>query len=285
MPCEAEPGLKRRAPPAPAAALKAFLEAHSRIAVLTGAGCSTASGIPDYRDERGAWRHPRPMTLAEFRASPAARRRYWARSFVGWRRIEAAAPNATHAAIAALEAHGRVTGVITQNVDNLHRRAGSRRLIDLHGVLHRVRCLDCGDVTARAAFQARLEAANRDWRAAIDGVAPDGDARIGDADAGRFDVPGCSSCGGILKPDVVFFGESVPAERVEAAYAMVRAADALLVVGSSLMVLSGFRFARAAREAGLPLAILNRGVTRADDIATHRFEGDCAALLPAALDL
>jgi NAD-dependent SIR2 family protein deacetylase len=284
MQLEAERSLK--AVPVPvdgAAGLRAFIDAHARIAVLTGAGCSTASGIPDYRDEHGRWRHVQPMTYAEFTGSAAARRRYWARSFAGWNRIEAARPNAAHHALAELEARGRVIGVITQNVDDLHRRAGSRRVIDLHGTLSRVRCLGCGALGARAEFQARLAAANRGWCAAVDGFAPDGDARLRDAPIEQFRVPACAACGGVVKPDVVFFGESVPAARVEAAFSLVQEADAVLVVGSSLMVLSGFRFARAARAAGLPLAILNRGVTRADGIATHRFAGDCATLLADAV--
>ncbi len=286
MPLEAERTLKAESALSGGGAheLRAFLAAHARIAVLTGAGCSTRSGIPDYRDENGAWRHRRPMTFAEFTGSAAARRRYWARSFAGWRRIDGAAPNAAHAALARLEAQGRVAGIVTQNVDDLHRRAGSRRVIDLHGVLRRVRCLGCGARSPRAAFQARLAAANPGWHAAVSAFAPDGDARLDDAVVDSFRVPDCEACGGLLKPDVVFFGESVPAARVAAAAALVRSSDALLVVGSSLMVLSGFRFARAAHDAGLPLALLNRGVTRADALATHRFEGDCAALLGAAVD-
>jgi NAD-dependent SIR2 family protein deacetylase len=286
MPLEAERTLKaERGPPRGGAGeLRAFLAAHARIAVLTGAGCSTRSGIPDYRDENGAWRYRQPMTFAEFTGSPAARRRYWAQSFAGWRRIDGAAPNAAHAALARLEAQGRAAGIITQNVDDLHRRAGSRRVIDLHGVLRRVRCLGCGALSPRAAFQARLAAANPGWHATVSAFAPDGDARLEDALIDAFCVPDCEACGGMLKPDVVFFGESVPAARVTAATALVRSADALLVVGSSLMVLSGFRFARAAYEAGIALALLNRGVTRADALATHRFEGDCTALLDAAVD-
>jgi len=289
MPFEAERSLKgntlreRASPDAAAVVLRAFLERHVRVAVLSGAGLSTASGIPAYRDESGAWRHSKPMTFAEFTGSEAARRRYWARSFAGWRRIAAAPPNPAHAALARLEECGRVSGVITQNVDGLHQRAGSRRVIDLHGRLDRVRCMGCGAVTPRAAFQARLDAANDGWRAEAEAFAPDGDATLADADVEHFRVPGCENCGGFLKPDVVFFGECVPAGRVAAAYALLRGSDALLVVGSSLMVLSGFRFARAAREAGLPLAILNRGVTRADAIATQRIDGDCAELLAAAV--
>jgi NAD-dependent SIR2 family protein deacetylase len=252
--------------------------------VLTGAGCSTASGIPDYRDENGGWKHQRPMQFAEFAGSATARRRYWARSVVGWRRIEGAMPNPAHLALARLEALGRIRAVLTQNVDDLHRRAGSRNVIDLHGVLSRVRCLGCGTIVPRADLQDRIEAMNPDWRRAPPDYMPDGDARLADAAIGEFRVPGCAGCGGVLKPDVVFFGESVPRERVQRAMAEVLGCDALLVVGSSLMVLSGFRFARIARAAGLPLAILNRGITRADAIATDRFTGDCACLLPSVAD-
>ena len=275
--------LSQDAEPRPAVPeLRAFLAAHERIAVLTGAGCSTGSGIPDYRDDNGNWKHRRPMFFAEFTRSAAARQRYWARSFAGWRRVAAARPNAAHATLAHLEETGRVSALVTQNVDGLHRRAGSRNVIDLHGVLQRVRCLDCGAVTRRAALQERLTALNAGWEAEHGPVAPDGDTRLADADALGFAVADCEDCGGILKPDVVFFGEAVPAERVAEARDSVLAADALLVVGSSLMVLSGFRFARMACEAGRPVALLNRGVTRADAIATHKIAGDCGELLAAA---
>jgi NAD-dependent SIR2 family protein deacetylase len=263
--------------------LREFFARHERIAVLSGAGCSTGSGIPDYRDDSGSWKHRQPMPYAEFTGSAAARQRYWARSFAGWRRIAVAEPNAAHAVLADLEARGRVRAVITQNVDGLHRRAGSRNVIDLHGVLHRVRCLGCGAVTPRAALQARLDALNADWRAARAELAPDGDARLEASAVVDFVIADCMDCGGILKPDVVFFGEPVPPERVAEARAQLLASDALLVVGSSLMVLSGFRFARMANEAGLPVAILNRGVTRADAIATHKLTGDCGELLAAAV--
>jgi NAD-dependent SIR2 family protein deacetylase len=265
-----------------AAELREFLSTHERIAVLTGAGCSTGSGIPDYRDDSGNWKHRQPMHFAEFTATAAARQRYWARSFAGWRRIAGAKPNAAHAALARLEEQGRVTAVITQNVDGLHRRAGSHNVIDLHGVLDRVRCLECAAVTRRDALQRRLGALNTSWRAAPAALAPDGDAHLADADVLDFVVADCEDCGGVLKPDVVFFGESVPVERVAAASERVLAASALLVVGSSLMVLSGFRFARLACEAGLPVAVLNRGVTRADSLASHKLAGDCGELLAAA---
>jgi NAD-dependent SIR2 family protein deacetylase len=252
--------------------------------VLSGAGCSTASGIPDYRDDSGNWKHPRPVQFPEFVRSAAVRQRYWARSFAGWSRVGSAAPNPAHVALARLEAQGRVTAIITQNVDNLHRLAGSRNVIDLHGVLHRIRCLGCGARTSRGELQERLEELNADWHASTIDFAPDGDARLADPETVDFAVPDCGDCGAILKPDVVFFGEPVPARRVVEASEQLQRADALLVVGSSLMVFSGFRFARMAHAAGIPLAILNRGTTRADQLATYRAQGDCCSLLSAAVD-
>lgn len=263
--------------------LAAFLHRHRRITVLSGAGCSTASGIPDYRDDDGGWKHRRPVQYADFLGNAAVRRRYWAQSFAGWRRVARALPNSAHAALVALERADRMNCLVTQNVDGLHRAAGSRNVIDLHGVLGRIRCLGCGRVSQRSAFQARLARENPGWHAVTRAVAPDGDARLGEADISQFRVPDCRDCGGLLKPDVVFFGEAVPAGRVRQATAALEEADALLVVGSSLMVYSGFRFARLARELGKPVAIVNRGRTRADAIATCRFTGDCGTLLAAAV--
>jgi len=267
--------------------LAAFLKRHRRIAVLTGAGCSSGSGIPEYRDDDGNWKHRRPVQYGDFIGCADVRRRYWAQSFHGWHRIADAAPNAAHAAITRLENAGRVAGIITQNVDDLHRRACSRNIVDLHGVLSRMRCLQCGTMTARAEFQSLLEQHNPHWSVAVSRIGPDGDSTLATEDFGRFDVPACQSCGGILKPDVVFFGESVPASRVVRASEIVTGSDALLVVGSSLMVFSGFRFARMAAAMGLPIAIVNRGVTRADSLAGFRLAGDCATILAdgvAALD-
>lgn len=266
-----------------AAGLTAFLERHRRIAVLSGAGCSTASGIPDYRDQQGRWKHQQPVQFADFKAHAGVRRRYWARSYAGWNRVSHARPNAAHTALAQLERAGRVTGVITQNVDNLHRRAGGRNIVDLHGVLHRVRCLQCRQFTPRRAFQTLLGKLNADWRGTVLHAGPDGDSTLAADDVAAFAVPDCRRCGGIVKPDVVFFGEAVPSARVSRAAGLLEASDALLVVGSSLMVFSGFRFARMAHAAGIPIAILNLGVTRADALATWRFAGDCTALLPASL--
>ena len=259
--------------------LVGFLREHSPLTVLTGAGCSTESGIPEYRDDDGNWMHRQPMQFAEFVSDTSKRRRYWAQSFAGWHRISNAKPNAAHRAIARLERCGFVSCVITQNVDNLHRAAGSRNVIDLHGVLRRIRCLDCGATDSRHAFQARLQDSNPDWNTGITAIAPDGDARIPVGNLRSFKVPGCLYCGGVVKPHVVFFGEAVPELRVSKASTFLRQSDALLVVGSSLMVFSGYRFAKIASEAGKPIAIVNRGITRADDLATHKLTANCAALL------
>jgi len=263
-------------------ALRAWLDAHPRVFVLTGAGVSTASGIPDYRDVAGEWKRRPPVTWQAFTGDPATYRRYWARSHVGWPGFSAARPNAAHAALAALEDRARVPVLVTQNVDALHQRAGSRDVIDLHGRLDRVVCLSCGETTPRDTLQARMTDANPGWQPHEAATAPDGDADIDAAAVARFSPPWCATCGGALKPDVVFFGENVPRERYARAVAALEAADAMLAVGTSLMVYSGFRFARIARERGLPLAILNRGRTRADDLATLRLEGDCGEILSAA---
>lgn len=262
--------------------LRTFFDCHDRVAVLTGAGCSTDSGIPDYRDDEGKWKHRRPMLYAQFVGSKANRRRYWAQSFSGWQRIASAGPNDAHRALATLERQGVVSSVVTQNVDSLHQRAGSRRVVDLHGTLRKVRCIDCGETVPRAVFQARLKEANPAWKASVAQLAPDGDAKLSNADVSSFEVPSCERCGGILKPDVVFFGESVPKARVAHCYRIVDTAEALLVVGSSLMVFSGLRFVRSASKAGKPIAILNRGATRADGLATMRLHGSCAEVLVGA---
>ncbi len=261
-----------------------FLYRHQNITVLSGAGCSTGSGIPDYRDEDGNWKYAQPVQYRNFVRSGNVRRRYWARSLVGWRRMSAAKPNAAHKALAELEHAGHVVSLITQNVDNLHRIAGSRQVIDLHGVLHKTCCLNCETKGRRDDWQARLEECNPDWSAEAEAYAPDGDAKLSNSDYLHFNVPGCPACGGIVKPDVVFFGESVPLERVNDATAKLERSDALLVVGSSLMVFSGYRFARLAHTANIPVAIINRGRTRADNIASQKFSGDCAKILPQLVD-
>lgn len=260
-----------------------FIAEHNQIVVLSGAGISTASGIPDYRDRNGERKGAEPIQFRDFMRSPEAQRRYWARSYAGWARFSAAEPNAAHRALAALESSGKVDTLITQNVDRLHSRAGSRSVIDLHGVLDRVRCMGCDSRHPRDKHQARLRAANPAWHTGAMVLRPDGDVELADGSDARFKVPGCPACGGILKPDVVMFGENVPSERVREAIAAVERADALLVVGSSLMVFSGFRFAHQARARNIPIAILNRGRTRADELATLKVEEDCVRVLPELL--
>lgn len=250
--------------------------------MLTGAGCSTPSGIPDYRDARGEWKHKAPMGYRTFVANEGARRRYWARSFVGWEHFRQARPNAAHRSIARLEDEGLVERVVTQNVDGLHQAGGSRRVIDLHGRLDTVRCLDCGAATPRSDFQDALRAKNTTLAATpAPPIAPDGDADVQPSDLETFVVPDCITCGGVMKPDVVFFGESVPAERVTRSYAALDRADVLLVVGSSLMVFSGYRFVRRAAERDLPVIIVNAGTTRADGLAAAKLVGPCETALPA----
>lgn len=254
------------------AALTAFVSRHPRLAVLTGAGVSTASGIPDYRDERGDWKRSPPMQHQRFMTSHAARQRYWARALVGFRALSEARPNAAHRALARLEAMGLVEGVITQNVDGLHQSAGSRRVIDLHGRADLVRCMNCNARRMRHVLHDELARCNPRWATTGASVGPDGDADL-ERDFSSFEVPSCTRCGdGIWKPDVVFFGDSVPQATVAAAQALLDASEALLVVGSSLMVYSGFRFARAAARAGKPVACLNLGRTRADDLYALKVE-------------
>lgn len=262
-----------------------FIDRARRLFVLTGAGCSTDSGIPDYRDADGQWKRTPPVNYQDFMGEAATRQRYWARSLLGWPRFGQAQPNATHAALAALEARGKVEVLLTQNVDCLHQRAGSASVIDLHGRLDQVRCMGCETRSNREAFQQALLAANPGWDRLDAAQAPDGDADLEGVDFSTFNVPACPSCGGILKPDVVFFGENVPRARVDAVHAHLQQADAVLVVGSSLMVYSGYRFVQAAATAGLPVAALNIGRTRADDLLTLKVEQSCAEalsfLLPA----
>jgi NAD-dependent SIR2 family protein deacetylase len=260
-----------------------FLQRHRRLTVLSGAGCSTDSGIPDYRDSEGNWKHSKPVQYSDFLRDAAIRRQYWARSFAGWQRISRAQPNAAHTALAALEESGRLSLLITQNVDNLHRVAGSRNVVDLHGVLHKVRCLNCGDISAREILQHRLSALNPHWQADVAQYEPDGDAVLEVTATTTFKVVDCEFCGGLLKPDVVFFGESVPSDRVQQARLHLADSDALLVIGSSLMVWSGFRFAKLAVESGKGFAIINRGKTRADELADCKVDAGCAETLSQLL--
>jgi NAD-dependent SIR2 family protein deacetylase len=277
--------------------LREFVEGHSRLFVLTGAGCSTASGIPDYRDADGEWKRSQPVLLQDFLAHEHWRKRYWARSFIGWRRMQAARPNGAHHALAALAEHGRLERLVTQNVDGLHQAAGLGNVIDLHGRVDVVRCMSCARRVPREQIQAELTGRNPAFSSFTGPAAPDGDADLDGiplrglprvvprrglprvVDFASFEIPSCTACGGLLKPDVVFFGERVPAERVQAAFAALDRADAMLVVGSSLMVYSGYRFAKAAADAGKPIAAVNLGRTRADELLALKVSAPCSEAL------
>jgi NAD-dependent SIR2 family protein deacetylase len=264
--------------------LAAWLAARSCVTAITGAGVSTESGIPDYRDGDGNWKRLPPVQYRDFVESEAVRRRYWARSFAGWPMFAAARPSAAHTALARLEQTGRVANIVTQNVDRLHQRAGSRHVIDLHGRLDVVRCLALDHRFDRGAFQVRLRDANPDWDVSSARIAPDGDADLEGIDFGKFNVPACEICGGMLKPDVVFYGESVPRETTAAALAAIESADGVMVAGSSLMVWSSFRLVRAAVARGIEVVAVNRGRTRGDDLFAFKLGGDCGAVLRQAID-
>lgn len=259
----------------------ARLVARGGVVALTGAGISTESGIPDYRGPTGRSRAAAPMTIQAFTSGVESRRRYWARSHVGWARMSAAAPNDGHRALAVLEQQGLVTGLITQNVDGLHQAAGSDRVVDLHGRLDRVVCLDCGMVMAREEHRDRLAAANDGWQPQTGAAQPDGDMDVDEASVAQFVVVDCPRCDGVLKPDVVYFGESVPPARVERALAMIDEAAAVLVLGTSLTVYSGRRLVVRAAGNGAPIAVVNQGPTRADDLAQVRIDAPLGAVLMA----
>lgn len=262
-----------------ASPLREFIDRHPRLFILTGAGCSTDSGIPDYRDQMGGWKRRPPITLQVFMGDPVARSRYWARSMIGWRSFGHAQPNGAHVALASLEQHGNVGLLVTQNVDGLHQAAGSTRVLDLHGRLDRVRCMGCDLKYPRHEVQRELERLNPDWQHLAATEAPDGDADLEGLDFSRFLAPLCPSCGELLKPDVVFFGETVPWERIDQALAGLESADGMLVVGSSLMVHSGYRYAQTAARLGIPIAAVNLGRTRADDLLTLKVADSCALAL------
>ncbi|MCK9516224.1 MAG: NAD-dependent protein deacetylase [Ottowia sp.] len=262
-------------------ALAQWARRHAPVAVLTGAGVSTASGIPDYRDADGQWKRSAPIKHQAFMGSAAVRQRYWARSMAGWPVFTAAQPNAAHRALAALQRQRVVGPIITQNVDRLHQRAGSSQVLDLHGRLDRVICMRCGAYQDRDTMQAWLEERNPGWRTWTEQVAPDGDADIDDADFAAFRVPPCPRCGGVLKPDVVFYGGMLaPAVRQDAEQRVVRA-GALLIVGSSIMIGSAHRLVRVALAQQRPVAAINRGHTRVDGLLALKLDGDCAPLLQA----
>jgi NAD-dependent SIR2 family protein deacetylase len=262
--------------------VKAFR--NGNVAILSGAGLSTESGIPDYRGPSGqARRAGQPMTYQEFTGSDAARQRYWARSHLGWRHVTGAAPNEGHRAVAALQRAGLASGIITQNVDGLHQAAGAAAVTELHGSLHRVVCLSCWARSSREELDARLRAANPSWTEATAGlepaVNPDGDVAL--EETSGFTVVGCLACGGLLKPDVVFFGENVPKPRVESCFSLVSSSSALVVLGSSLTVMSGLRYVRHASSLGIPVVIVNQGTTRGDALATARLDAPLGRTLTA----
>ena len=251
------------------------------VVVLSGAGLSTDSGIPDYRGPSGIARRATPMTYQLITSDPLARRRYWARSQLGWRTIARAQPNAGHEAVASLEAAGLVDAVVTQNVDGLHTAAGSRAVVELHGNLDRVVCLGCGHLGRRDELDRRLRAANPDWVGEALAVNPDGDVELSEDAVAGFRTVDCEACGGVLKPDVVFFGETVPRERVQHCFSLVEGARALLVLGSSLTVMSGYRFVLRAAKHDIPVAIVNAGATRGDDKAVVTLDAPLGVALPA----
>jgi NAD-dependent SIR2 family protein deacetylase len=258
------------------------LVADGDVVILSGAGLSTESGIPDYRGPTGLARRATPMTYQAFTGSAAARRRYWARSHLGWRHIAQAAPNHGHHALAELDRRGLLAGIITQNVDGLHQAAGASAVTELHGSLHRIICLSCGQRTPRTDLDRRLTAANPGWDAGMATlINPDGDAVLTDDATESFQVVGCSLCHGVLKPDVVFFGENVPPQRVQACYAMVERARSLVVLGSSLTVMSGLRYVRHAAKRSLPVVIVNQGATRGDEYATATLDAPLGRILTA----
>jgi len=258
----------------------ADLVAGGEVVVLSGAGLSTESGIPDYRGPTGALRRATPMTYQRFTGDSAARRRYWARSHLGWQLIAQASPNAGHRAVTGLQERGLLTGIVTQNVDGLHTAAGASGVVELHGNLTRVVCLDCRTLSGRVELDRRLTGANPGWSASVDQVNPDGDVDLPDEAVASFRVVDCRVCGGRLKPDVVFFGETVPPDRVEASFALVHQASLLLVLGSSLTVMSGYRFVLRAAKLGVPVAIVNQGRTRGDVHAALTLDAPLGEVLP-----
>jgi NAD-dependent SIR2 family protein deacetylase len=259
--------------------LTRFLEANPRVVVLSGAGISASSGIPTYRDSAGVWQHSKPVTHQEFLQDAARRQRYWARSMAGWPTIRDARPGAGHRALSELERAGNLSLLITQNVDRLHQRAGSQQVIDLHGRLDRVSCLDCGTFYDRETIQQLLFRDNDSPSYNGTSARPDGDADLPDDYVDSFTAPSCKNCCGLLMPDVVFFGGTVPKPRVASCMDAIEQCDALIAIGSSLQVYSGFRFCRQVIASGKPLAIINPGSTRADDLATLKICQDCGPLL------
>ncbi|XP_076294133.1 NAD-dependent protein deacylase Sirt4 isoform X2 [Lasioglossum baleicum] len=262
--------------------LKEFIDSHNNMCILTGAGISTESGIPDYRSENVglyARSNRRPVLYKDFCASDDIRKRYWARNYVGWPRFSSLKPNETHKILNKLEDAQKVRSIITQNVDNLHSKAGSRRVIELHGTAFRVMCLKCDQKICRYYLQEILDSLNPNMTATSQLIRPDGDVDISQEQVKGFVVPACMNCGGILKPDIVFFGDNVPRQVVESVQYNVKHSDSLLILGSTLTTYSGYRIALQANNAGIPIAILNIGHTRADDLASVKVEGRCGEVL------
>ena len=262
----------------------AILGSHKPWVALTGAGISSASGIPTYRDHKGTWLGSQPIQHDEFISDPSKRQRYWSRSALGWPRVGAAQPNESHTALVKLEQAGLLSGVITQNVDRLHQRAGLQRVIDLHGRLDRVKCLECGYITSREAVQRWIKTHNALPNTSSLTLRPDGDADLPAHYVSDFNVPQCEVCDGVVMPEVVFFGGTVPRHIVDECYQMIDLSEGMLVIGSSLSVYSGLRFCRYAVDQGKPLIILNQGQTRADDICTHKFSEEPFALMAECAD-
>ncbi len=259
--------------------LAQFLQKYKPVFVLTGAGASTASGIPDYRDKNGAWKHTQPIRYQDFLRHENMRKRYWARSMNGWPHIQAARPNDAHIALRQMEDMGLISAVVTQNVDGLHQQAGSRAVIDLHGTIHKVRCLDCHSLYPRHDIQHELEAKNPGFINTNGDIKPDGDAAVVRHNLAEFRLPYCPCCHGTVKPDVVFFGENVPRERKDSATQRLIISRGMLVAGSSLMVYSGYRFCQIAQQYGIPIVSVNQGVTRADDEFLFKLDAECGSTL------
>ncbi|MGY6588025.1 MAG: NAD-dependent protein deacetylase [Wenzhouxiangella sp.] len=273
------------APAGDLARLAEFIQQHPRLLVLTGAGLSTASGIPAYRDAQGQWLRRDPILFHDFIASDVVQRRYWARSFLGWQSIRDGRANAAHHALAQLEQANKLALLVTQNVDGLHAQAGSRALVEVHGTLWQVGCLTCRARFPREDIQARLAERNPDWRPDVLEIRPDGDAELDARAYPGFQPVDCPTCGGVLKPNVVFFGESVPADRHRTINKALDECDAVLVIGSSLVVMSGFRIVRQAHQRGLPVAAINNGRTRADDLLRFKVGGDCVDVLSRLIEM
>ncbi|MBN0986235.1 NAD-dependent protein deacetylase [Amphritea sp. RP18W] len=263
-----------------------FIQQHPRLFILTGAGCSTQSGIPDYRDHNGQWKRQPPVQHRDFLTSHATRQRFWARSLVGWPLMANARPNGVHNSLKLLEEKGYCRQLVTQNVDRLHQLAGQQQVIDLHGRSDQVICMTCNRLHERNTIHQQMTAENPEYAHYTANAAPDGDADLEGIDFSQFRVSNCPACGGMLKPNVVFFGDNVPKERVFSALESLQQADALLVVGSSLMVYSGFRFCKQAVKQNIPIVAITHGRTRADDLLTLKLDGDISAfLIPAAAAL